>query len=451
MFDECAGNFSHKRLKAVLWLLAVIAFFAAVRFYYVNRESPVRGNRLLSLDEFRDRMKGAWIGQSVGVAYGWPTEFKWKGQLVDEAAMPVWNPSLINETFNQDDLYVEMTFMATMLEKGVTVSSREAGIDFANSRYRLWCANNNARNNLRNGIAAPASSHPAFHPTTDDIDYQIEADFSGILAPGMPQAAVDLGETFGRIMNYGDGLYAGQFVGAMYAEAYFVTDRVEVVERALRAIPRESRYAEMVRDMLAWYRADPKDWKGAWRKAVDRYQSDEMLGKVSFREIDVKINGAMALLGFLYGEGDMERTMYISTAGGYDSDCNPSTACGVLGTMIGFSRLDPKYHSALSKTNRWEFTDFDWDGLVVSSEKLSREILLKYGGSVVKNSSGDEILSIPQQTVRPSAFFDSKAPGAAPAEDKLSEEERVRILYLPCEKQGAQSVMKDGFEKGSKK
>ena len=63
MFDECAGNFSHKRLKAVLWLLAVIAFFAAVRFYYVNRESPVRGNRLLSLDEFRDRMKGAWIGQ----------------------------------------------------------------------------------------------------------------------------------------------------------------------------------------------------------------------------------------------------------------------------------------------------------------------------------------------------------------------------------------------------
>ena len=156
MFDECAGNFSHKRLKAVFWLLAVIAFFAAVRFYYVNRESPVRGNRLISLDEFRDRMKGAWIGQSVGVAYGCPTEFKWKGQLVDEAAMPVWNPSLINETFNQDDLYVEMTFMATMLENGVTVSSREAGIDFANSRYRLWCANHNARNNLRNGIAAPA-------------------------------------------------------------------------------------------------------------------------------------------------------------------------------------------------------------------------------------------------------------------------------------------------------
>ena len=36
MFDECAGNFSHKRLKAVFWLLAVIAFFAAIRWYYIS-------------------------------------------------------------------------------------------------------------------------------------------------------------------------------------------------------------------------------------------------------------------------------------------------------------------------------------------------------------------------------------------------------------------------------
>ena len=37
MFDECAGNFSHKRLRAVFWLLAVIAFFAAVRWFYITR------------------------------------------------------------------------------------------------------------------------------------------------------------------------------------------------------------------------------------------------------------------------------------------------------------------------------------------------------------------------------------------------------------------------------
>ena len=37
MFDECAGNFSHKRLRALLWLLAVIVFFAIVRQVSVRR------------------------------------------------------------------------------------------------------------------------------------------------------------------------------------------------------------------------------------------------------------------------------------------------------------------------------------------------------------------------------------------------------------------------------
>ena len=37
------------------------------------------------------------------------------------------------------------------------------------------------------------------------------------------------------------------------------------------AIPSEAHYAQMVRDMLAWYEADPKDWRGTWRKAADKY------------------------------------------------------------------------------------------------------------------------------------------------------------------------------------
>ena len=139
--------------------------------------------RTIPVEEFRDRMMGAWLGQSVGVAYGCPTEFRFNGTIIPVDKMPVWKPELVNNTFQQDDLYVEMTFIDTLIRRGLGVTTRAAGIDFANSAYRLWCANSNARNNLRNGIAAPASSHPKFHKTTDDIDYQIEADFSGILAP----------------------------------------------------------------------------------------------------------------------------------------------------------------------------------------------------------------------------------------------------------------------------
>ena len=386
--------------------------------------------RTLTAEAFRDKMEGAWLGQSVGVEYGAPTEFRCKGTLVPPEKIPAWRKGRINGTFRQDDLYVEMTFIATLERCGLDVTTREAGFDFANSAYRLWCANLNARNNLRKGIAAPASSHPKYHRTTDDIDYQIEADFSGILAPGLPQAAVDLGETFGRIMNYGDGLYAGQFVGAMYAEAYFETNRVKVVEKALRAIPAESRYAEMVRDMLAWHRADPTDWKGAWRKAVDKYQSDAYCGRVSYKAIDVKINGAMVLLGLLFGEGDMDRTMFISTSGGFDSDCNPSSACGVLGTMLGAKRL-AKYAEGLDLGRKWEYTDYDWPGLMRASEKLARGFVVKYGGRIEKDAAGAERFVIPERDAKPSAFFDSKAPGPVPPDPEMTAAERERVRYVP--------------------
>jgi len=37
MFDECAGNFKHKRLKALIWLAVVVLFFVVVRAIYIAR------------------------------------------------------------------------------------------------------------------------------------------------------------------------------------------------------------------------------------------------------------------------------------------------------------------------------------------------------------------------------------------------------------------------------
>ena len=78
----------------------------------------------------------------------------------------------------------------------------------------LWGANEIARENMRSGIAPPECSHPEYHKGADWIDYQIEAYFAGIICPGMPNSVVALGEKFGRLMNYGDGLFGGQFMDA---------------------------------------------------------------------------------------------------------------------------------------------------------------------------------------------------------------------------------------------
>ena len=143
--------------------------------------------RRIAVKEYRDKMKAGWIGQIAGVSWGAPTEFKYRSCTILEDQLPKWQPKMINNAFDQDDLFVEMTFLRTMEQYGLDCSIRQAGIDFANSRYDLACANWVGRENMRkDGIAPPDSGHPSFNKCSTDIDYQIEADFSGLIARACP-------------------------------------------------------------------------------------------------------------------------------------------------------------------------------------------------------------------------------------------------------------------------
>ena len=143
--------------------------------------------RRLSVKEYRDKMKAGWIGQIAGVCWGAPTEFKFQDKIIPEDKVPKWTPEMINNAFGQDDLYVEMTFLRSMEQYGLDVPIRQAGIDFANSRYPLWCANNAGRTALRKGIAPPDSSHPQ-----GDFDLIVRADGRQLARkPVNPQAATD--------------------------------------------------------------------------------------------------------------------------------------------------------------------------------------------------------------------------------------------------------------------
>ena len=129
------------RLNVVLTALVVLSAAFAARAYAEDVVLDGKSYRKISVAEYRDKMKGGWIGQIAGVGWGAPTEFHYCGKIIPEEAMPKWKPEMINDAFGQDDLYVEMTFLRSMEEHGLDVSIRQAGIDFANSGYPLWYAN----------------------------------------------------------------------------------------------------------------------------------------------------------------------------------------------------------------------------------------------------------------------------------------------------------------------
>jgi len=424
--------------KVLLMVLMASAMGLSLLFLVGCQYDPLtnlgvatRTVRCITVEDYVDKMNAGWVGQMAGVGWGGPTEFKFKGQIIPEEKMPQWQPSMINQ-FEQDDIYVEMTFLQTLELYGLDCSIRQAGIDFANSGYKLWHANKNGRDNLREGIAPPDSGHPQFNKHADDIDYQIEADYSGLIAPGMPNMAIELGEKFGRLMNYGDGLYGGQFVGGMYAEAFFENDMEKVVRAGLKCIHKKSQYAQCIRDVLRWYKQNPSDWEKTWRLINEKYHLNPAYrrfscsGPKSEFNIDAKINGAYIVMGLLYGRGDPEETIIISTRCGQDSDCNPSSAGGILFTTIGFEGLPDKFKSDLNPEGKFSHTPYNFPTLVNVCEELARQAVNRAGGRLAKNRGGQDVLVIPFRKPRPTKLEQCWQPGPI-ANSKFTEEEMAQI------------------------
>jgi len=152
----------------------------------------------------------------------------------------------------------------------------------------------------------------------NDIDFQIEADFIGMMTPGLPSESLKYSERVGRVMNYGDGLYGGIFLNGMYSAAFFETDLRQVIEQGLACLPAKSKYAVLIRNVLDWSSQNPKDWKKVWQMIEDKWDKDDPCPEGALKpfNIDAKINGAYIVLGLLYGGRDFGKTIEIATRGG---------------------------------------------------------------------------------------------------------------------------------------
>ena len=127
--------------------------------------------------------------------------------------------------------------------------------------------------------------------------------------------------------------------------------------------------------------------------------------------IDAKLNGAYILIGLLYGKGDPDQTIIISTRCGQDSDCNPSNAGGILFTTIGFSKLPEKFKSALNPEGKFSHTPYNFPTLINVCEKLVRQAVKRAGGRIEKNANGEEVFVIPARKPGPSRLERSWEPG----------------------------------------
>jgi hypothetical protein len=352
-------------------------------------------SRSISKIALEDRIRGGWAGKMIGVSYGAPTEFRWNGRTNDGEI--TWSPERVSNALGQDDLYVGMTMAETMDRLGFDATVEQYGEAFKASEYDLWHANAGARRLLNLGIKAPMSGHPRYNIHANDIDFQIEADFIGLMSPGLPRESNKFCLRVGRVMNYGDGLYGGMFISGMYTAAFFETDVRRVVEHGLACLPPESGYARVIRDVLDWSAQDPGDWKRTWQRIAEKWDRDESCPDGALRpfNIDARINGAYVALGLLYGRGDFARTLEIATRAGQDSDCNPSTAGGILGVMLGYSRIPDAWKSGIPAVagKKFAYTQSSLDDICRTTLARALTLVRLAGGTVT-----DDGVTVPVQS-----------------------------------------------------
>ena len=359
-------------------------------------KTPVlKENLVLSKDALKDKIKGGWAGQTIGVTFGGPTEFRFNGTMIQDYVSIKWYDGYLKTTMENnaglyDDVYMDLTFVDVFEKRGLDATVEDFAKAYAEAGYMLWHANQVGRYNILHGIPAPQSGQWENNPHADCIDYQIESDFSGLMSPGMPNTASAISDKIGHIMNYGDGWYGGVYMGAMYTLAFISSDIQYVVNEALKTIPTESRFHKVISDVIQWHKQYPNDWKKTWFEIEKKWTEDISCPDGVFVpfNIDATVNSAYVVLGLLYGNGDFTKTLEISTRAGQDSDCNPSSAGGILGAMLGYNNIPVYWKQGLVEAESLDFkyTTMSLNDVYEIGYKHALQNIQRNGGKVEGNN-----------------------------------------------------------------
>jgi len=399
--------------KKILFVLCLVLRLAGYS------QGPVKdmGMLRISKEVLKDKIRGGWAGQTIGVTFGGPYEFRFNGTFIQDYQPLVWKDDAIKKAMTEnpglyDDIYMDLTFVDILERLGFDAPVDSFAHSFAHAGFDLWFANQAARYNILNGIKAPLSGQPLYNLQADAIDYQIEADYSGLMNPGMPNSASLINDKIGHIMNYGDGWYGGVFVGAMYSIAFTSGDVSFVVSEALKTIPAQSDFHQCISDVIRWRNQYPADWHSTWFELQKKWANDKVCPQGVFTpfNIDATINAAYVVMGLLYGNGDFTKTLEISTRAGQDADCNSSTAGGVLGTIIGYDNIPAKWKTGLAgiEDMNFSYTTLSLNGVNALSYKHALAMIQRNGGSV------DNDFVLIKKQVPATVRFEKSFPGVYP-------------------------------------
>ena len=309
-----------------------IALFAACLIL----AGAVKADREITRADLLDYIRGGWSGMLIGGIEGLPHEFKYNDAPRD--SLPEFT-FLKDGARSDDDNDIEWMHIYYMdkLRMLEIPYPRIVEIWKADMNTGIWAANRAARKLMDEGVVPPATGDPARNSYASfNLSGQFCVEAFGMIAPGMPQMAAQIGLHYALISVRGEPLQATRYWTALISQTIFNEEPIaRQVSDGLRAVDPSSAMAEVVRDAIKAHDDNPSDWKAA-RKSIH----EKWFVERKWNTNSTPLNGAAVVLALLYGDGDFYKTLQYAMALGYDADCNAATAGAVIGYRIGFKRIE---------------------------------------------------------------------------------------------------------------
>jgi hypothetical protein len=358
---------------------------------------------LAALDDgqYANRVKGAWFGRCAAVVLGKPLEMEMDRhrvrqylESVDCYPLAGWVPArseklgmalredclpstLGNITHVQPDDDVHYTVLALLLaeKKGPGFTPLDVGMNWLDNipYHWFWCASRQIYYHMVNMTDDRSRDEQAgemnlrLNPWRECIDGQLRGDLWGYVNPASPRAAARYAYKDCSLSLVKNGVYGGMFVAGCVSAALSKKPTVEtILQGGLSVIPVQSRLADAVHKVTAWY-AEDRDWIKVCDKIYAEY------GRLPFA---ATINNlSIVTLSLLHGNLDYSKTITTAVMAGLDTDCNAGTAGSIIGTAVGFEALGPQWVEPLCDRVKTNVADFGEGTLSALAERtiLARE------------------------------------------------------------------------------
>ncbi len=314
--------------------------------------------KMPSVNELKDKVKGAWLGRICGCLLGKPIEGIHTPELnkllksSDNYPLHryITTSDVTSEIQNEISYRVRRDSLADAIacapvddDTNYTVLASvivdRFGRDFKPSDVAnswVWYQGKDAyctaeRVAFKNFVMGyrPPMSAVYKNVYREWIGAQIRGDYFGYINPCDPAKAAEMAWRDASISHVKNGIYGEMFAAAMISAAAGCSDIAEIVNMGLSQIPTTSRLWESVRSIVDGYKNGVSK-NEAFAKIHAEY--DEFSDHGWCHTIP---NAMIVAASLLYGGGDYTKSICMAVETGFDTDCNGATVGSVIGMMNG--------------------------------------------------------------------------------------------------------------------